>query len=181
MLVGEPIELVVVDALVIFAHAVGHDRVQLAREVQRVAVRQMAAVRQVHAEDRVAGLQQREIHGHVRLRAGVRLYVGVLGAEERLGARDGCALDHVDVLAAAVVAAAGIAFGVLVREHRAGRVEDGTADEILGRDQLEAGVLAVQLAADRLLDLRVGLHERAPEWSFCFGSHDGYFFSAAAI
>ena len=43
----------------------------------------------------------------VGLAPGVRLHVGVLGAEELLGAVDGELLDHVDELAAAVVALAG--------------------------------------------------------------------------
>ena len=47
-----------------------------------MAVRQVAAVREVHAEDRVARLEQREVDRHVRLRARVRLHVGVLGAEQ---------------------------------------------------------------------------------------------------
>ena len=57
------------------------------------------------------------------------------------------ALDDVDELAAAVVALARIAFGVLVGQHRAGRFEHRAADEVLGRDQLEAAVLPVQLVA----------------------------------
>ena len=139
--VGQPVELVVVDPLVVLPHAVGDDRVELAREVERVAVRQVAAVREVHAEHRVARLEQRHVHRHVRLRARVRLHVGVLGAEQRLGARDGGALDDVDELAAAVVAPARIAFGVLVGQHRAGRLEHGAADEVFRGDQLEAVVL----------------------------------------
>ena len=91
VLVRQPLELVVVDPLVVLAHAVGDDRVELAGEVERMAVRQVAAVRQVHAEHGVARLQQREVDRHVRLRAGVRLHVGVLGAEQLLGARDGAA------------------------------------------------------------------------------------------
>ena len=39
-------------------------------------------------ENRVAGLQRRQVDRHVGLRAGVRLHVGVLGAEERLRAVD---------------------------------------------------------------------------------------------
>ena len=66
----------------------------------------MPAVRQVHAEERVARLEEREEHRGVRLRAGVRLHVGVLGAEELLRAVDGELLDLVDELAAAVVALA---------------------------------------------------------------------------
>ena len=88
VLVGQPRELVVVDPLVVLANAVRDDRVELAGEIQRMAVRQMPAVREVHAEDGVAGLEQRQIHAHVGLRAGVRLHVGVLGAEQRLGAAD---------------------------------------------------------------------------------------------
>ena len=88
-------------------------------------------------EDGVARLQQREVDGHVGLRAGVRLHVGVLGAEELLGAVDGQRLGDVDELAAAVVALAGVALGVLVGQHRAGRLQHGLADEVLRGDQLE--------------------------------------------
>ena len=119
-----------------------------------MAVRQVAAVRQVHAEHGVARLEQRQVDRHVRLRAGVRLHVGVVGAEQRLRARDRRALDDVDELAAAVVALARIALGVLVRQHRAGGFEHRAADEVLRRDQLEAAVLAVQLVAKRGGDLR---------------------------
>ena len=63
------------------------------------------------------GLQQREVHGHVGLSAGVRLHVGVLRAEElaRPCSRADV-LDDVDVFAAAVEALAGIALGILVGE-----------------------------------------------------------------
>ena len=64
-------------------------------------------MRQREAHDRVAGLEQRVVDGGVGLRAGVRLDVGVLGAEERLRAVDRELLGDVDVLAAAVVALAG--------------------------------------------------------------------------
>ena len=74
---------------------------------------------QRQAHDRVAGLQQRVVDGGVGLRAGVRLDVGVLGAEQRLGAVDRELLDDVDVLAAAVVALARVALGVLVGQHGA--------------------------------------------------------------
>ena len=115
------------------------------------------------AHDRVAGLQQREVHRRVRLRAGVRLDVGVLGAEQRLGAVDRELLDDVDVLAAAVVALAGIALGVLVREDAALALQDRLRDEVLRRDHLERALLAVQLARDDVGDLGVDLGQRAGE------------------
>ena len=65
------------------------------------------------------GFEQRVVDRGVRLRAGVRLDVRVLGAEQRLGTVDRELLGDVDVLAAAVVAGARVALGVLVREHAA--------------------------------------------------------------
>ena len=82
-------------------------------------------MRQVQPEDGVARLQQRHVGRGVRLRAGVRLHVRVLGAEELLGAVAREVLHHVGELAAAVVALAGIALGVLVGEDRPGRFEHG--------------------------------------------------------
>ena len=162
MLVGQTLELVVVDALVVFAHAVRDDVVELAGEIERMSMREVSAVGEVHAEHRVAGLEQCEVHGHVRLRTGVRLYVGVLGAKEFLGARDRQRLCHVDELATAVVPLARIAFGVLVGQHRPGGVEHGLADEVLGRDELEAAILAMHFVRDGGGDLRVGIGERSP-------------------
>ena len=64
----------------------------------------MAAVRQIHAEDGVAGLQHGGVGGLIGLRSGVRLHVDVLGAEELEGALAGQVLHHVGELAAGVVA-----------------------------------------------------------------------------
>jgi hypothetical protein len=72
------------------------------------------------------------------------------------------ALHDVDELAAAVVALAGIAFGVLVRQDRAGGFEHGRAHEVFRRDQLEAAVLPVQFVAQRGGDLGIGLGECPP-------------------
>ena len=149
VLVREPLELLVVDPLVLSAHAVRDDRVELAGEVQRVAVREVAAVREVHAEDRVAGLEDGQVDRHVGLCARMRLHVGVIGAEQRLGARDRERLGDVDEFAAAVVAFARVSLGVLVRQHRAGGFENRAADEVLGRDQLQALGLTSSLVVDR--------------------------------
>ena len=97
-------ELIVIDPLVVLAHAVVDDLEELAGEIRLVAVGQMAAVAQVHGEHLVAGLEEGEIDGHVGAAAGVGLDVGVLGAEELLGAVDGQLLDHIHVLAAAIPA-----------------------------------------------------------------------------
>ena len=115
--VSEAIDLVVVDALVLFAHAVRNNGVELTGEVERMPVCQVSAVCQIHSEHDVARLQHRETDGHVGLRTRVRLHIGVFGAEQRLRPRDGRAFDDVHVLATTVVTLARVAFRVLVREH----------------------------------------------------------------
>ena len=69
------------------------------------------------------GLQQRQEHAPVGLRAGMRLDVGEAAAEQLLGALDRQRLGDVDELAAAVVAPARIALGIFVGQHRALRLE----------------------------------------------------------
>ena len=120
-------------------------------------------MRELHAEDRVARLEQRHVDGVVRLCAGVRLHVRVLGAEERLGAIDRELLRDVDPLAAAVVALARQPLRVLVREHRAGRLEDRPRDEVLRSDHLERVLLSLELALDHLRDLRIDRGQRLGE------------------
>ncbi len=118
-------------------------------------MRQVTAVRERHAEHRVARLQHGHEDGHVRLRAGVRLDVGVVGAEEPLRPLDREPLGLVDVLAAAVVAPAGIALGVLVGEDRPRRFADRAAGVVLRGDEFEVLALAPLLAGDRRGDLGV--------------------------
>ena len=159
VLLGERENLVVVDQVRLARDAVVDDRVEPPAEVDLQPVRQVPAVRELEREDRVARLQRCHVDGHVRLRARVRLDVRVLGAEQLLGAVDRRLLDLVDDLAAAVVALAGIALGVLVRRHGADRLEDRRPGEVLGGDQLDLAALALELAAEQLRDRRVDLRE----------------------
>ena len=101
------------------------------------------------------GSQHREVDGHVGLRARVRLDVGVIGAEELLGAIARDVLDDVDLLAATVVALAGKPLGVLVGEHGTGGLEHRQRDEVLGGDQLDGAALASELGVDGGRDLGV--------------------------
>jgi hypothetical protein len=94
--------------------------------------------------------------GEVRGRARVRLHVGVLGAEQRLGAVDDEALELVDDLLALVVALAGVALGVLVGEDGAGGLEDGRRHVVLRRDHADLVVLALGLGLHQVRDLGVG-------------------------
>ena len=119
----------------------------------------MAAVVEREPEHAVARREDGEVDRHVRLRTGVRLHVRVLGAEERLRPVAREVLDHVDDLAAAVVALAGVALGVLVRRRRPDGLEHGRPGEVLGCDQLDLSALPLELASERVGDLRVDLRE----------------------
>ena len=74
---------------------------------------EMAALGQLHAQDRVARLEQGEVDGHVGRAARIGLDIGVRGLEELLGAVDRQLLDIVDERDALVVAGTRITFGVL--------------------------------------------------------------------
>src|ERR1035438_4178747 len=105
-------------------------------------VREVSAMREVQSENGVPRLNDRGVSGHVGGGTGVRLHVGVLGAEQLLGAVACQVLHYVGKFASAVIALAGIAFGVLVGEDGASRLQLGLADKVFRSDKLQAFVLA---------------------------------------
>ena len=125
---------------------------------------EVTAVREVQTEDRVAGLDQRHHRRGVGQRAGVGLDVGGLRPEQCLDPVDGQLLDHVDVFATPVVAAAGVALGVLVGEDRALRLHDCEGCEVLAGDHLERAALAGQLGVERGRDLGIEERQRGIEY-----------------
>ena len=126
-----------------------------------MAVSQVASVCQVHAQKGIAGVERGHVDGLIGLRARVRLDVHVFGVEELLGALDGERFGHVHKLAAAVVALAGQALGVLVGQDRPERLQHRFTHKIFGGDQLERARLAVNLAVDRAGEFRIDFLERA--------------------
>ena len=129
--------------------------VNLAARADRRAMRQMAAVREGHAEDSVAGLEHRRIHREIGLRSGMRLHVRVLGIEQFLGTIDRELLGNVNVLATAVIALAGIAFSVFVRQNRTLRREHARTCVVLGCDQLDMVFLTLSFVLDRRPQFRI--------------------------
>ena len=136
------LQRVVIDLLGLLAHAVLRDVVKFAGEIRRMAVGEMAAVREIHGQNLVARFQHRKINRHVRLRAAVRLNVDVLAAEQALRAIDRELLGRIDVFAAAVPAFPRITFGVFVGQHAALRFHHRAAGEIFRGDQLDVFALA---------------------------------------
>ncbi len=156
------LDLVVVDALALAVDAVGHDVEVAAGVGEAMAVGEVAAAGEVHPHQLVARPEQ------ARSRRPCWRDVPLWGwtltcsaPKSCLRAVDGEALGHVHELAAAVVALAGIALGVLVGEDAARRLQHGAADEVFRSDQLEAEVLARALVGDGLIDVRVDGFQRA--------------------
>ena len=97
----------------------------------------------------------------------MRLHVGEAAAEQSLGALASQVLDLIVPLAAAVVALARIALGVLVGHPAAGGVHDHGADVVLAGDELKRRLLAVTLAREDGRHLRIVAAEHVEQG----GSH----------
>ena len=98
----------------------------------------------------------------------MRLNVGVLRAEELAGALDGERFGLIDKVAAVVITLAGVALGILVREDRTHRLEDGVAGIVFRSDQLQAFLLPALFVGDDCGDFRIDLFKRP---DVCAGHH----------
>jgi hypothetical protein len=163
VLAGEALHLVEIDAVVLAGHAILHRLEPFAGHVRCRAMGEMAAGRQTHAENGVAGLGEGEHDALVGLRAGMRLDIGVGAGKQPLGALDGDGLGDIDELAAAVIALARIALGIFVGEDAARRFQHRPRDDVLGGDQLDLMLLASQLLADGVEQFGIALGERLRE------------------
>ena len=152
-----PRHLVVVDQPAGRVHSEEMGLEEPSRIIDRMAVGQMSAFRQAESQDAISRFQKCEVDRQIGVRAGMRLHVGMPRAEQLLGPLDGQALDLVDELTAAVIPLPGIAFGVLVRQHAADRLQHRRTDEVLRRDQLDPVSLPTLLTRDRPRNLCIGV------------------------
>ena len=157
MLFRQLLHLVVIDGLGFGINAIRNDVVQLAGEVRRAAMGQVAAVIQAHAHNRITRLHRGEICGEVGICTGVRLDVRKLCTVQLASALACKVLDDINLLATAVIALARQAFGVLVRKNAAHGFHHGLRREVLGCDQLDGRTLTRQLLPKRACHFRIGL------------------------
>ncbi len=154
---GNCLQLVVVDQLRVAPHVVKRRPVKLAAETEPMSVGQVAAVRQIQAQNGIARLQHRRVGRGVGLRAGVRLHVDVLSAKNLLRTVSRQVLHNIAELAATVVAPAWIALGVLVGKDRAGRFQYCFGDKVLAGNHLQPFVLAEGFLVKSSRHIWVGL------------------------
>ena len=122
--------------------------VQFAGEVGPVSVGEVAAVGEIHRENGVARLQNREVNGHVGLGTGVGLHVGMIPDENFQHAVNGELFHFVHHLATAIPALAGIAFRVFVGQQ-------GALGEIFGGNQLNVVAFPASFLLDEARQFRV--------------------------
>ena len=167
---GKTFDFVVINQTGFRIQTVLHSVVGFAREVRRRTVGQVTAMRQTHAKHGVARLQQRQKHSAIGLRTGVRLDVGVVGTKHLTGTINRQLLNHINVLAAAVIALAGVPFGILVGQHRALSFNDRRGSVVLRGNQLDMGFLTLLFCRDGSLNFRVkrsdGVVFAKHEWAF---------------
>ncbi len=135
--------------------SVGFGMVEAPREVDLHTVGQVSAMVEREAEHGVARLDECLVDGCVGLCAGVGLHVDVFGTEQTLGAFAGDGFDLIDLLAAAVVAASRIAFGILVGQHGALCLKHCTRHEVFRGDHFQAVLLSVQFGVKHFGDFGV--------------------------
>ena len=122
---------------------------------------QVAALGQIHAHDGIAYVEQGKVDGQVGLGAGMGLYVGIPGPEQLAGPADSDVLHLVHILAAAVIAVSGVAFGVLVGQHTAHGGHNGGGDNVLAGDQLNVLALTAQFPLHGSAQFGVGGFHKA--------------------
>ena len=155
MLLRQVHHLVVIDRFRLPVDTVGNDFVVFTGEIGGTAVRKVAAVGQIHPENRVARLQDGKVHRHVGLGSRMGLHVDIVGAEKGLATLDGQIFHDIDELAAAVVPIGRIALGVLVGHDATLGLQNGFTDEVFRSDQFDLARLSFRLPQNSLGHFRI--------------------------
>ena len=101
----------------------------------------------------------------------MRLHVGVLGAEQLARTLTGDLFYDVHTLAAAVVALARIALGILVGKMAAHCRHNGRCDDVFTGDQLQIAALSFQLLVHCLADCGIVLLQIFQSSDICQFTH----------
>ena len=137
VLLGLAFHFVEIDDVVFGIHSIRHHLEPPPRESDRMPMGQVATMREVHSQKRIARFEQAVIHSGVRLGAAVRLHGGVIHTEKRLCPLDGEGFGHVYELTPAIISSSRKSFRVFVRHHAAYRFHHRLAHVVLRSDEFE--------------------------------------------
>ena len=158
MLQGQLFHLVVVHASCLLIEVVADGVVEDAGGVDLTAMRQVTTLVEVQAHKGIAGLQYGQQHCCVGLGARVGLHVGKLSAEELLHSLACEVFRLVHNLAAAIIAVAGQALGILVGHVGTHGAHHLVADEVLRCDKFHTLQLALMLLFNQIKDFLILSH-----------------------
>ncbi len=119
---------------------------------------EMSAVGEVQAEELITGIQTCHKYGHVGLRTGMGLHIGIFGSKKFLHAVYGHLFGTVHHLAATVIAMTGITFGIFVGKAGAHGLHYLFTHEIFRSNQLYAFMLTQVFLLDDVKDFGVAFH-----------------------
>ena len=154
-LLCDTLDLVVIYHAGFLVHTVRHDIEIFTGNIHGRAVAEVSAVRQIHAQHGIAGLNEREEYGKVRACSAVRLHVCEVCAEQLFSPFDRQIFRHIHEFASAVISLTGITFRILVGEegthcrHNRGRYY------IFARNQFQIAALTGKFQLERFVKFRV--------------------------
>ena len=149
VLQGQLANGVEIELLGVWIDAVMDGLEPLARHIDRGTMGEVTPMGEIHAKDRVAGIQQGQEDREIGLGAAVGLHIRPGRAKQLLGPLNRQGLNRIHVLTTAVVALAGQTFGVLVGEDRALGFHHRPRREVLASNQLQVALLPLQLLLDQ--------------------------------
>ena len=152
------LQVVIIHAPGLFLQVITDGIEHQSAEVHRRTVAQVTAVAQVQTHERVAGFQTGHEHSHIRLCAGVGLYVHVLGVVELFEPVAGDVLRDIYHLATSVITVTRVALRVLIGQHAAHGFQHLVAHEVLAGNQLNTFCLTFPLTADDVKNSCVSIH-----------------------
>jgi hypothetical protein len=120
-------------------------------------VGKVTSVGEIHAQNRIPGLQKGEVGRHVCLGTGMRLDIGIRRMKKPIRALDSQFLCQVDALTPPVVTPVWIAFGIFVCQDTGLGGHNGTACNVLRGNQIQFVGLSLNLRLYDPSDFRVGL------------------------
>ena len=135
---------IVIDGFGFRINAVFFKMIELAAEVDRRTMGEMAAMAEVHAQHGIPRFEHSLISGEVCLGTAVRLHIGMFGTKQFFGAIAGNILNHVHIFAATIIALARISFSIFVCQAGALRRHHSAAGKVFRSDQLDLVALALE-------------------------------------
>lgn len=113
----------------------------------------------IHAHHRIAGLDERQVGGHVGLAAGMGLHVGIVAVKQLHRTVAGKVFHDVHEFAAAIVTLARVPLGVLMRHDGALRLAHGDGYEVFRGYELKLAHLTAGFLPDGVRDFGVAQNQ----------------------